>query len=143
MPVGRLGRAVNSAFSGMTPSLLLAREGLLSQLVPSLVELTFVRFNPLMRNLVRKMGSTRRIVDKERLLGGYCVVCMQPMDCVVGNIGGEVVTLFRRRRRLDRSSIAVQARVILVVGALHETVEVLKSETRRPAIERANGADIP
>jgi hypothetical protein len=68
---------------------------------------------------------------------------MQPVDRFVGNVGGEVIALLRRFVRLDRRLIAIDARVILIVGGLKESVKMLEAQSGWPAIEGTLRAHLP
>ena len=51
------GRFVSSASAGITPSVLLAGEDLLTQLVPALIELALVLVGPLLRHVMRGVAK--------------------------------------------------------------------------------------
>src|SRR5262245_29110304 len=80
--------------------LLLSSKGLLAQLVPALVELALVLVGPLLGYMMWRVGSTRREVDEERLVGCQRLLLRDPGHCLVGHIRHEVVALFGRLLRL-------------------------------------------
>src|SRR4029078_10302962 len=73
--------------------LLLAREGLLAQLVPALVELPLVLRRPLLGRMVWCMRRTGGEVREERLVAHQGLLLADPRDRLVGHVLGEVVTL--------------------------------------------------
>ena len=92
---------------------------------------------------MRRVRRASGIVDEKWLIARHSIMLMQPVNRFVGNVGGEVITLFRSLVGLDRSLIAIDARVVLVVGGLKESVEVLEAEACRPAIEGALWTNLP
>ena len=88
-PRGQLGVGGNDA------ELLLAREDLLAQLVPALIELALVLVGPLLRHVVRRVAGARREVHEERLVGHQRLLLARPLDRLVRHVLGEVVALLR------------------------------------------------
>ncbi len=86
---------------------LLARERLLANLVPALVELASVFLDPFLRHMVRRMRRAGREIDEEGLVRRQRLLRPNPVDCVVGHVGHEVVAGIERRvdprHVLDRS----------------------------------------
>ncbi len=124
--------------------LLLAGEDLLAQLVPALIEPALVLVGPLLRNVVWRVGSPRREVDEERLVGHERLLRADPRDRLVGHVLGEVVALLGRLVGLDRSGSFVDRGVVLVRLAADEAVEVLEaSAAGRPRVERTERARLP
>ena len=123
--------------------LLLPRERLLAQHIPPGRKPTTVAIRPLLVDLVRRVGGTRRVVDEERLVGHERLLLPHPADGLVGHVLGEVVPLLRGRRRLDRRGPLVEAWVVLVGLATDEAVEVLEPASRWPAVERSHLARLP
>ena len=137
-PRGQLGVGRDHA------ELLLARERLLAQRVPALVELALVLRRPLRRDVVRRVRRARREVDEERLVGHQRLLLADPPDRPVGHVLGEVVALLRGLVRLDRRRPFVDRRVVLVRLAADEAVEVLEAAAAaRPRVERAERARLP
>ena len=124
--------------------LLLARERLLAELVPALVELALVLGRPLGRDMVRGVRRARRVVDEERLVRHQRLLLADPVDRVVGHVLGEVVALIRRPVRLDRHGAVVERRRVLVRLAAEEAVEVLEAAAPgRPRVEGPHRARLP
>src|SRR6185503_7461037 len=96
---------------------LLPREGLLAQLVPTLIELTFVFRDPILGNVVRRVGGAGREVNKEWLVGRHRLLLMDPGDGSVRQILHEVITIFRRPLRFDRGGAFEQRWVVLITLA--------------------------
>src|SRR5262249_21281559 len=102
-------------------------ESLFAQLIPALIEPSFVFGDPLFRNLKRLVSSSSREIQKERAIRRSGIMLMQPANCIIGDIDCEVIALFGGGRRLDGSGIAIEPWIVLVVETAYETVEVLKS----------------
>jgi hypothetical protein len=88
--------------------------------------------------VVRRVRRARREVDKERLVRRDCLLLVDVADCLVGEILHQVVALFRRPRRLDRRRAVIEFRVVLVIFAADEAVEVLEARAGGPMIVRAD-----
>ena len=73
--------------------LLLARERLLAQAIPALVEGALVLRRPLGRHVVRGVRGPGREVGEERLVGHQRLLLADPLDRAVGHVVGEVVAL--------------------------------------------------
>ena len=85
-----------------------------------------------------------REVHEEGLVRHQRLLLADPVDGVVGEILGEVVTLLRSPVGLDRRGPAVQRRRVLVGLAADEAVEVLEPAAHAgPRIERAHRAGLP
>ena len=124
--------------------LLLARERLLAQLVPALVELALVLRRPLRPHVMWRVCRSRREVDEERLVAHQRLLLTDPVDRFVGHVLGEVVALLGRLLRLDRGRPLVDRRVVLVRLAADEAVEVLEPPAaRRPRVEGPHRARLP
>ena len=123
---------------------LLLGEDLLPLGVPAVGELAGVLVRPFQRNLVRGVGGAGREVGEERLVRGQRLLRADPVDAVVGQVVGEVVALLRGLLRFHRVGALVQRRVVLVVLAADESVEVLEpAAAGRPRIERADRGRLP
>src|ERR1700720_901940 len=69
---------------------------------------------------------------------------MNPVDRFVGDIGREVITLFRRHRGLHSRRVPEEiAWLPLAFSPAHEAVEVFEAQTRRPVIEWAYRTNFP
>ena len=137
-------RAVSSASAGMTPSSFCRAKVRLPLRVPAVVEPAGVLVDPLLGDVVRRVGGPRGEVHEERLVGHQRLLLVDPADRPVGEVLGEVVPLLRRRRRLHRRRALVQGRVPLVVLAADEPVERLEpTAAGRPRVERAHRRGLP
>ena len=123
----------------------LAAEAVVAVLVPTLVELPLELVDPLLRNVVRGVGGTGRVVDEERPVGRHRLLLMDVLDRAVGQrVVERVVPLAPgRHHHLDRSRVLVQRRLPLIRFAADEAVEVVEPLHGRPAIERPGDAGLP
>ena len=138
------GRAVNSASCGDHAQCLLPGEDRFPFRVPAAGELAGVLVRPFQRHVVRGVGGAGREIDEERLVRGQRLLGPDPVDGVVGQVLGEVVTLLRGLLRFDRRRSLVQRRVVLVVLPADEAVEVLEpAAAGRPGVERADRGGLP
>jgi len=60
------------------------------------------------------MAGARAVVQEERLVRRHRLRIADEPEGTVGDVGGEVVPLFRRRRLVDRVVVVDQVRVRLV-----------------------------
>ena len=122
----------------------LAGEGFFAQFVPALIELPFVLVGPFLGHVVWGVGGAGGEVDEEGLVGREGFLLPDPLHGLVGHIGQEVVALFGRLLRVDRSGALVECWVPLICFATDEAVEVLETAaTGGPRIEGSNGAGLP
>ena len=103
---GLPGRNLRMALRQLTilrdhAELLLPREGLLAQLVPALIELALVLVEPLRRHMMRGVRRARRKIGEERLVRHERLLLADPLDCLGGQVVGEVIALLGRLLRLD------------------------------------------
>jgi hypothetical protein len=87
------------------------------------------------------MVGARREVEEERFVGRDLLEVGDELDGLVGQINGEVVTLFGGDRRLDLMVVEDQVGIVLMGVATEEAV-VAVATTQRPAIEGAGRADL-
>ena len=120
---------------------LLAGQNLLAVLVPAHVELALVLVPPRFGELNRIMHALGRVVDKERLVGIQGLLCLDPLDRTIGEIGLIVVVRILRRRGERR--VVVGHRRELVRFADHVAIELLEPEARGPLVERPREAAFP
>ena len=145
VPGRNLGRTRRQlGIPGDDAELLLAREGLLAQLVPALVELALVLVDPFLRHVVRGVAGARGEVHEERLVGHQRLLLARPLDRLVGHVFREVVALLGRLLRFDGGGAFVDRRVPLVGLAADEAVEVLEAAAAgRPLVEGPERAGLP
>jgi hypothetical protein len=129
---------------GDDAQLFLARERLLAQLVPALIELALVFLDPVLRHVVRRVAGAGREVHEERLVGHQRLLLARPLDRLVRHVLGEVVALLGRLLGFDRRRAFVDRRIPLVGFAAEEAIEVFEpAAARRPLIERPHRARLP
>ncbi len=145
VPGGDLGRPLRQLRVFRDDAqLLLALERLLTDLVPALVELPLVLRRPLGRDVMRRVGRARRVVDKERLVRHQRLLLTDPVDCTIRHVLREVVALLGCTVRLDRDGAVVDRRRVLVRLAADEAVEVLEAAAAGgPGVEWAHRARFP
>src|SRR5262245_51564583 len=86
------------------------------------------------------MRRSRREVDEERLVRDEGLLSLDPRNRVVREVLREVIALLGRLVDLDRRRALVQRRVVLVVLAADEAVEVLEAGAGRPHVKWYQGA---
>ena len=121
--------------------LLLALQRLLTQFIPALVELALVFGDPLLRDVVRRMGRARREIHEEWLVRRQRLLRLDPLDRLVGHVGHEVIA--RLFLDLDLRHSVPNGRGPLIGLAADEAIELVETRARRPAICRARGAELP
>jgi hypothetical protein len=110
--------------------------------VPAFVELALVFIRPFFRNMMGRMVRARREIEKERLVGSDLLQVGDEADSLVSKIGGEVIALFRRFRRLDLMIVVDEVGIILMRVAAEKSVIALEAPPERPAVIRAGRADL-
>ena len=93
--------------------------------------------------MVRFMRGPSSEVDKEGLLLGHGIMLMKPGNCFVGDVRRKVIAILGRFGRLYWRRIAIDARIVLAVGRLIESVEMIEAKSGGPAVKRACRADLP
>ena len=137
------GRSVSSASAGTMPVLPAGARTSPALRVPAAGEPAGVPVRPLQRHVVRSVGGAGREVHEERLLGSQRLLGAHPVDRPVRQVLGQVVALLRRSSRLDRRRALVQRRVVLVVLAADEAVEVLEpAAAGGPRVERPDALPV-
>ena len=123
---------------------LLTGERLLADRVPALIELAFVLVGPFLRNVVWRVGRTRREVGEEGFVRHQRLLLTDPGDRPVGQVLGQVIALVGRLRLLDRCRAVVEGRCVLVRLAAEEAIEVFEpGSTCGPGVERTHRARLP
>ena len=134
---------------GDDPELLLALEDALAIRLVAHVEHALVPVRPLLRDVVRRVGGARAVVEEERLVRRDRLRVLDELDRLVGEIDREVVALLGRLRRGDRMVVVDEVRVPLVRLAAEEAVVALEAAAERPlALRRGEvhlvlGAEMP
>ena len=118
--------------AGDNPHPLLALEHQLPVRLVAHVELAPVLVDPLLRGVVRGMARARAEVEEERFVRGDRLGVADELQRLVGEVGGEVVALRRRRRLLHRMVVVDQVRIPLVGLGAEEAVEPLEAPADRP-----------
>ena len=142
VPIGRnvgLGRELGVLRDDA--EFLLAGQNLLAILVPTLIELALVLVPPRLGELNRIVHALGRVVDKERLVGIQGLLCLDPLDRTIGEIG--LIVVIRVLRRRGERRVVVGHRRELVGFADHVAIELLEPEARGPLVERPREAAFP
>ena len=87
--------------SGTMPSSTWRAKTSLAPALPSAVEATAVRLDPLRRDVVRRVHRAEWEVEEERAVGRGVLLVLDVADRGVGEILGEVVAVFGRGGRID------------------------------------------
>ena len=127
---------------GHDAQLFLSSECVLAINVPALVELAFVFVRPFLRNMMGRVVRARREIKEKRFVRRDLLQIGDEVDRLVGKIGSEMITLFRRLRRLDLMIVINKVGIILMRVTAEETVIALKATPERPAIIRTGRADL-
>src|SRR5437773_8623377 len=114
------------------PHLLLPRDYLFSQLVPSLIKLAFVLVSPLFRNMMRRVTRACSKVNIEWLVRSKRLLCLYPVNCLVGHVDGKMV--FRVVGRFNPCNTIENGRRPLIGLTTNKTVEFVKTGMRGPAV---------
>ena len=85
---------------------------------------------------MRRVRGAEGEIEEERAFGHQRNLVAQHGDGFVHHIFGDVVAVFRQRRRLNVVIVGGEFRVELVRLALHEAVEAIESPLQRPVVER-------
>ena len=85
-----------------------------------------------MRGVVGAVGE----IHEPGLFGIDLVVVADELDSIVGQVLREVVSLFRRVRRIDRVIVVNQVGIPVVGLATEESVVALKAASGRPSAAR-------
>ena len=105
--------------------------------VPAVVELAFVFVRPLGENVMRTVNRAGRPIHQEGFVGRVGLAVVDPRQCLVHHVLGEVV--FRIVvRRLDGVVVFHEARFPLRGFTGEEAVEVVEAVSVRPAILRSH-----
>ena len=127
--------------------LLLARECLLAQLVPALIELALELRDPFLGHVMGRVGRAGRVIREERLVRRQRMLLLDPVDRLIGEIGVEIVVRFGRGGELllgfDGNRVLEHRGIPLVGVAADESVEIIEPESGGPKVERAVGAALP
>ncbi len=123
--------------------LFLPGEGFRAHLVPALIELAAVCFDPGFRHVVRRVHGAGGEIDEERAVGPDRIVFVHPVHRIVYQIGGQVIAILEAAGRVHRGGVAIQQWLALAAFAPHEAVEIVEAEAGWPMIERAGRADFP
>src|SRR5208283_5154839 len=108
----------------------------IAQFVPSAIEQMLVAdlLDPLGRRMMRRVSTTRYVVDEERLVGRDLLELRYVLDSVVSHRGGEVPSGVAVEG-VDRRRVAKQVRLPLARVAADEAVEIFETHPNGPLIE--------
>ena len=128
-------------FGGNHAEPLLPLKGFLSQLFPAAGELAFILGDPLLRRMMRCVRGTGGKIHIERLVRGKRLLRTHPANRLIRHIGRKVIIgrwfVFHARHAVeDRGRPLVRL-------AADETIELVKTRSRRPPVIRAGRRDFP
>ncbi len=123
--------------------LLLALEGALTVLVPTVIELALVLVGPLFRDVVRGVRRAGGVVDEPWLLRIVGPHRMEPLDRLVRDVVGEVVELpVLTLRHAEDRVVLRDDRVVLAGCPGEEAPPVVEAPRLRPVLERSGGTHL-
>ncbi len=117
---------------GDQTELLLPGQSLFPQRLVACVEPAPVPVGPLPRNMVRRMCATRRVIQEYGPVRGDGLHVVDVLNCLVGDVDAEVVTLVRGGRLLGRMIVVHQIRIPLVGLCPQEAIEAVETPADRP-----------
>ena len=126
----------SSAASGMMPIFFWFCEDELPIGLVAHVELALVLVRPLLRDMMRSVGSAGCVVEEERLVRRDDLGVTDERDRLVRDVDREVIALLRALGLLDRMVVVDDVRVPLVRFGAQEAVEALEAATERPVLLR-------
>jgi hypothetical protein len=108
-----------------------------AHLVPPIVEQVHIAdlLDPLRRRMMRRMGGTRHVIDKEGLVGRNLLELLHVLDGLVGH-GRLQVPAGIALEGIDCRRIAKQVRLPLAGIAADKAVEIIEAHAIGPLIER-------
>src|SRR5579871_2623541 len=132
------------AFLGDDAQFLLSRKGLLAQPVPTLVEFSSILICPLLRNVMGSMHRAGSVIDKERFVGGQCLLLANPLDGLARHVICEMIALLRLLLWLNGRRSFPDRRKVLIRLASDKAIEVFKpAAAGGPGIERTDRTGLP
>ena len=111
---------------------LLARQRLLAHRLVAPVEAALEPVAPLLGHVVRRVGSARRVVQEERLVGRDRLGVLDELERLVRQVLGQVVALLRGPRRIDRMVVIDQVGKPLVGLGAQEPIPALEATAAGP-----------
>src|SRR5262249_44317016 len=91
--------------------------------------------------VVGRMRRAGRVVDKKRPIGRLGLLVVNPMDRLVRQVIGQVVLFpFLSSRHSDDRIVLGHDRIVLAACPAEKSVEVIKAQPARPAVEGAGRA---
>ncbi len=128
---------------GYCADLPFAGKGLLAQLVPTLIEEALLLGDPLLRHVMWGVRGAGGQVKEERLLRGYGIMLLDPVDRVVHQVRRQVVDSLVPGGRFHGCRVAIQCGLPLADRRAQKTVEVFEAQSGGPVIERPGRVHFP
>jgi hypothetical protein len=107
--------------------------------VPPFVVTAAVLLEVLRRRLMRRVCCAERHVEEKRSVGSDAAGVRHHPERLVDEIFGDVISVVRTRRWIDRVVVADELGMELVGLTFEEAVEAIESLAERPVLERAGG----
>src|SRR5215469_4792470 len=112
---------------GHYSQLLLPLEDPLPVGIPTVVKLALVAVGPLFWDLMRSVHRPGSEIEEEGLVWSKLLGIGDKLDCLVHEVGSQVVALLGGPGRIDLVIIVDQIRVVLAGVAAEEPVEAIKA----------------
>ena len=123
---------------------LLAGKGNFPLAIPTVAELTLVLLDPLLRDVVGRVGGTGGEVHKEGLVGHQGLLLADPTNRLFGQVLGQVIALLKGGGGFDGGGAFVKGWIPLVVFAADEAIEILETAAPGgPCVKRPHGRTLP
>ncbi len=120
---------------------LLSGERFFTQLVPALIKLSTILFDPFFRSVMGSMRSPGSEIREERLVRRQRLLVADPLDRLIGEVGHQMV--IRIVRKFDPGHPVIEAWRPLVGFTTDESVELVEARARWPAVCRSGRTHFP
>src|SRR5215831_17609247 len=119
---------------------LLSRKNLFAIGMPAVIKFTFVLVGPFLRHVMRCVHGAGGEVNKERLVRRELLAVADKANCLVHQVGSQVISLLGRPGGLDLPIVASEIGIVLAGVGAEESVVALEAASERPAVEGSGSA---